>query len=93
MTKIPFSVPTEPIDEAYAELVSTRGGNPFMEISVPEASRKMIQSVGRLIRTKRDTGRCIILDDRIATKNYGKSILKDLPPFKLNTDYKSLIDL
>ncbi|ARN69373.1 ATP-dependent helicase DinG/Rad3 (plasmid) [Vibrio vulnificus] len=93
VTKIPFSVPTEPIDEAYAELVSTRGGNPFMEISVPEASRKMIQSVGRLIRTKRDTGRCIILDDRIATKNYGKSILKDLPPFKLNTDYKSLIDL
>ncbi|WP_274060396.1 helicase C-terminal domain-containing protein, partial [Vibrio parahaemolyticus] len=57
------------------------------------ASRKMIQSVGRLIRTKRDTGRCIILDDRIATKNYGKSILKDLPPFKLNTEYKSLIDL
>ncbi|EJG0764879.1 ATP-dependent DNA helicase DinG [Vibrio parahaemolyticus O5:K30] len=93
VTKIPFSVPTEPIDEAYAELVSTRGGNPFMEISVPEASRKMIQSVGRLIRTKRDTGRCIILDERIATKNYGKSILKDLPPFKLNTDYKSLLDL
>ncbi len=92
VVKIPFSVPTEPIDEAYAELVSSRGGNPFMEISVPEASRKMIQSVGRLIRTKQDKGRCIILDVRMATKRYGKSMLKDLPPFKLNTTYKQLID-
>ena len=65
-------------------MVRSRGGNPFMQISLPETSRKLIQSVGRLIRTKKDKGRCTILDNRIHTKRYGKDLINALPPFKQN---------
>lgn len=82
IVKLPFSVPNDPISEAYSELISSRGGNPFFEVSLPETSRKLIQSAGRLIRTKKDKGRCIILDNRIHTKRYGKSLINSLPPFK-----------
>ncbi|MFS1429225.1 ATP-dependent DNA helicase DinG [Vibrio splendidus] len=84
ITKIPFAVPNEPVGEAYAELIESRGGNSFMDISLPEASRKLIQSAGRLIRTKTDTGRVIILDNRLLTKRYGTELIKALPPFKVN---------
>ena len=33
-----------------------RGGNPFLQLAVPEASRKLIQACGRLIRKKRRIG-------------------------------------
>lgn len=64
-----------------------KGGNPFLQISVPEASKKLIQSVGRLLRKEQDSGRVVILDRRIVTKRYGKSLLDALPPFKRNIEY------
>ncbi|PMJ92808.1 ATP-dependent DNA helicase DinG [Vibrio sp. 10N.261.55.A7] len=82
ITKIPFGVPTSPVEQAHAEYIEKRGGNPFMQISVPEASKKLIQSVGRLLRKERDSGKVYILDRRIVTKRYGKSLLDSLPPFK-----------
>ncbi len=53
-----------------------------MQITVPEASKKMIQSVGRLLRKERDSGTVTILDKRLISKRYGKAILDSLPPFK-----------
>ncbi|MGF1696114.1 ATP-dependent DNA helicase DinG [Vibrio lamellibrachiae] len=82
ITKIPFGVPTSPVEQAHAEYIEQRGGNAFMQISVPEASKKLIQSVGRLLRKERDSGKVYILDRRIVTKRYGKSLLDSLPPFK-----------
>ncbi|WP_295894157.1 ATP-dependent DNA helicase DinG [uncultured Vibrio sp.] len=82
ITKIPFGVPTSPVEQAHAEYIEKRGGNPFMQISVPEASKKLIQSVGRLLRKERDSGKVYILDRRIVTKRYGESLLDSLPPFK-----------
>lgn len=82
ITKIPFAVPTSPVEQAHAEYIESKGGNPFMQITVPEASKKMIQSVGRLLRKERDSGTVIILDRRIVTKRYGKALLDSLPPFK-----------
>ncbi|MCW8334822.1 ATP-dependent DNA helicase DinG [Vibrio paucivorans] len=87
ITKIPFAVPTSPVEQAHAEYIEQRGGNPFLQISVPEASKKLIQSVGRLLRKERDSGRVIILDRRIVTKRYGKSLLDSLPPFKRTIEY------
>ncbi len=87
ITKIPFAVPTSPVEEAHAEYIEQRGGNPFLQISVPEASKKLIQSVGRLLRKEQDSGRVIILDRRLVTKRYGKSLLDSLPPFKRRIDY------
>ena len=52
------------------------------EITVPEASLKLVQAVGRLIRTESDYGRVTILDNRVKTQRYGKQLLACLPPFK-----------
>ncbi|WP_394128254.1 ATP-dependent DNA helicase DinG [Vibrio hepatarius] len=82
ITKIPFAVPTSPVERAHAEYIENRGGNPFMQITVPEASKKLIQSVGRLLRKERDSGKVIILDRRVVTKRYGSALLDSLPPFK-----------
>lgn len=81
ITKIPFAVPTSPIEAAHAEYIESQGGNPFMQISVPHASKKLIQSVGRLLRKETDTGRIILLDRRVVSKRYGKALLDSLPPF------------
>jgi len=79
ITKIPFEVPNHPLTEARHQLITARGGNPFMERSVPEAILRLKQGVGRLIRTKQDTGRIVILDHRILTKSYGRYFLRALP--------------
>ncbi|MDA0143790.1 ATP-dependent DNA helicase DinG [Vibrio sp. RW] len=87
ITKIPFGVPTSPVEQAHSEYIESRGGNPFMQITVPDASKKLIQSVGRLLRKERDSGKVTILDRRIVTKRYGKSLLDSLPPFKRTINY------
>ena len=82
IVKLPFAMPDNPIDKTKNRWIEQRGGNPFMEVTVPEASLKLIQAVGRLIRTERDYGRVTILDNRVHTQRYGKQLLACLPPFK-----------
>jgi ATP-dependent DNA helicase DinG len=81
IAKLPFAVPDDPIEAALSEWIEARGGNAFMEITVPDASLKLIQACGRLLRTETDTGKISLLDRRIITKRYGKAILNSLPPF------------
>lgn len=87
ITKIPFAVPTSPVEEAHSEYIKAKGGNPFLELSVPEASKKLVQAVGRLLRNENDTGRVVILDRRLVSKRYGKTMLDTLPPFKRLIEY------
>lgn len=82
IAKIPFAVPDEPVEAALAEWVSRRGGNPFMEITVPDAALRLVQASGRLLRTENDHGRITLLDRRIISKRYGQAILNSLPPFR-----------
>ncbi|MDO4433900.1 MAG: ATP-dependent DNA helicase DinG [Alysiella sp.] len=82
IAKLPFSMPDNPIEKTQSRWIEKRGGKPFMEITVPEASIKLIQAVGRLIRTEQDYGRVTILDNRVKTQQYGKQMLACLPPFK-----------
>lgn len=81
IAKLPFSVPDDPIEAALSEWVESRGGNPFMEIAVPDASLKLVQACGRLLRSESDSGRITLLDRRLVSKRYGKAILDSLPPF------------
>lgn len=80
ITKLPFEVPNHPVVEARHHEIQQRGGNPFMERTVPEAIIKLKQGFGRLIRTKVDSGTVAILDHRILTKAYGRYFLRALPP-------------
>lgn len=82
ITRLPFSVPDDPIEASLAEWITQRGGNPFMEISVPDASIRLVQAAGRLLRTEEDRGRITILDRRILTRRYGALLLDALPPFR-----------
>ncbi|TYK64573.1 ATP-dependent DNA helicase DinG [Colwellia echini] len=81
ITKLPFSVPTSPVEQAQAEYVTARGGNPFMTLSVPDTSKKLVQACGRLLRNEMDEGVITLLDKRVVTKRYGKQLLDSLPPF------------
>ena len=81
IAKIPFAVPDDPVSAALSEWIDHRGGNAFMELTVPEASLRLVQACGRLLRTESDTGQVTLLDDRIVTRRYGKAILQSLPPF------------
>ena len=82
IAKLPFAIPDNPIEKTQNRWIEQRGGNPFIEITVPEASIKLIQAVGRLIRTEQDYGRVTILDNRVKTQRYGQQLLACLPPFK-----------
>ena len=82
IAKLPFAMPDDPVAKTFAEWIRQRGGNPFMEISVPDASIKLTQAAGRLIRTESDFCRVSILDTRLISAQYGKKLLDALPPFK-----------
>lgn len=80
--KLPFSVPDDPFIQAKVDYMKENNLNWFMDYMLPEAVIKLRQGVGRLIRTKTDKGLLVIMDNRIVTKFYGKTVIKSLPPVK-----------
>lgn len=86
ITRLPFDPPTHPITEARCERIRDAGGNPFNELTLPDALVKFRQGVGRLIRSKTDRGLITILDARVLAKTYGREFLASLP----TTDYERL---
>lgn len=91
--KLPFPPPT-PLSEAQEEAYNiwNRGKprdkqrNVFVERTVPQVAIKLQQGFGRLIRRKTDTGIVVLMDSRLLTKPYGKTLLGSLP------DCKRLVD-
>lgn len=79
LCRLPFRVPTEPVLKARARFITENGGNPFMELSLPDAIMKFRQGIGRLIRKTNDKGIIVILDSRVISKFYGKFFLSSIP--------------
>lgn len=82
LARLPFATPDDPVGATLAEWIEAQGGNPFLQLTVPEASVRLVQACGRLIRTETDKGRISLLDKRILTRRYGRQLLDSLPPFQ-----------
>jgi ATP-dependent DNA helicase DinG len=83
IARLPFQVPTEPVQQARSEQIDASGGDSFREFSIPQAVIKFRQGFGRLIRSRDDRGAVLILDRRVTTKGYGKIFLRSLPDTEL----------
>ncbi|MCL2243198.1 MAG: ATP-dependent DNA helicase DinG [Treponema sp.] len=77
--RLPFRTPGDPVFEARSEAVQKNGGNPFMELSLPQAVMKFKQGFGRLMRRSADHGVVAVLDGRLLKKKYGQLFLRSLP--------------
>ena len=86
ITKLPFTPPTMPIENARNDLLKSQGKNAFSTNSLPQAVLRFRQGCGRLIRSNSDRGCIIILDNRVLTKSYGRTFLDSLPEQPIWTD-------
>ena len=98
ITRLPFSVPDEPLTEAKMEYLEKLGKNPFTHYQIPQALIMLKQGFGRLIRRKSDVGIVAILDPRVKTRQYGEKFLRSLPECKnvssveeLKSGYEELV--
>jgi len=89
IAKLPFAVPDSPVEATEREYMQANGGNHFMQVAVPEASTRLVQAVGRLLRKETDYGTVTILDRRLINKVYGKQLLQSLPPMRIQIDQPS----
>lgn len=84
--RLPFEAPGNPVYRARQQAIRARGGEPFNEISLPEAVLALKQGVGRLVRGESDKGVVMICDQRLLTRGYGSRFLASLPPMPLTRD-------
>jgi ATP-dependent DNA helicase DinG len=79
MDKLPFAPPTDPLTAARARRIEEAGGDPFLELTVPQAALGFRQGFGRLIRRRDDRGIVAVLDPRLVQRRYGQIFLDSLP--------------
>lgn len=81
--KLPFNPPTDPVWNGKCDAIGAATGDRwawFNKLAIPEATIALKQGFGRLIRGKEDRGVVAILDGRMTTKGYGRTIIGSLPP-------------
>ena len=89
--KLPFPVPTDPLQRARQARAQELTGNGFVRYSVPLTALALKQGVGRLIRSSSDRGLVVVFDSRLRTRPYGRRILGSLPPFRRIEDLSEAV--
>lgn len=79
ITKLPFRMPDDPIYKARYAKLEEEGKSGFYCLSLPDATMRLKQGYGRLMRHTSDKGIVLILDSRIVSKGYGALMLRSLP--------------
>jgi ATP-dependent DNA helicase DinG len=90
--KLPFAPPNDPVMVARSNQLRQHGGNPFMELFLPQAVIALKQGAGRLIRDVNDRGVLVICDRRLKTKGYGSVFLESLPPMQQTRDRDRVVE-
>jgi ATP-dependent DNA helicase DinG len=80
--RLPFPRPDDPLLEARRERA---GDAAFRVVDLPRAATLLAQGAGRLIRSTVDTGVVAVLDRRLATAGYRRTLLEALPPMRFTT--------
>jgi ATP-dependent DNA helicase DinG len=89
--RLPFTPPDQPVMAAKSEKLKAEGGNPFYDLSLPQAIIRFKQGFGRLVRSSRDKGAVFVFDRRMIETRYGKSFIQSLP--KLPVSIKPVNEL
>ncbi len=93
IAKLPFKVPSDPVFKARQDSLDSTGKSGFFQLALPEATMKLKQGFGRLLRNTLDSGVVLILDSRVVQKSYGAWMLKALPDsFHPETDTAGICD-
>lgn len=79
VTRLPFGRPDDLETQAKASFLRANGKSPFYHDALPQATLRLRQGLGRLLRTPTDRGVMVVLDPRLATQQYGQRMQKALP--------------
>ena len=89
--KIPFPRPDDPVLAARQQAIDAAGGSGFRAVSVPRAGLLLAQGAGRLIRSEDDRGVVAVLDPRLATAGYARTLRASMPPLWYSTQKDAVI--
>lgn len=84
IAKLPFTPPSDPVEEARAEWLKSVGRDPFSELVVPATGIRLLQWTGRAIRTEDDHATVICYDRRLLKQQFGRRMLQGLPPYTVS---------
>ncbi len=77
--KLPFPPPNDPLVQARARDLESRGQDAFNDYFLAEAAISLKQGAGRLIRSESDRGLLVITDPRLRQMPYGRRLRAALP--------------
>lgn len=73
ITKLPFPNPSDPLVAGLTNEMKAANKNFFKDYFIPEAYIELRQGMGRLLRSDSDSGKVLILDNRVILERYGKT--------------------
>jgi len=76
ITKLPFPNPSDPLVAGLTNEMKAANKNFFKDFFVPEAYMELRQGMGRLLRSDSDSGKVLILDNRVILERYGKTFAR-----------------